>query len=120
MKNKAVKIILSLVLLGVLCGALFGVKTYVKQQEEEDTEQEEDANEVFSVNTDDIKSLTFLVDDKETSFVKEDGTWYKKDEKEFPVDQDIISGAADSVSLIETDRILENVDDLSEYDLDNP
>lgn len=121
MKKKSVKLVLSLIVLGVLCGAYFGVQRYVKQREEKSSDQaEDDTEEVLSLNAEDIQSLTFLVDKKEVTFVKEDGKWYKEDEREFPVDQDVLSDAASSISLIEADRILDDVANPEEYDLDSP
>lgn len=121
MKNKSVKLVLSLVVLAVLCGAYFGVQNYVKHQEEKESEQEEETTEeVFSVNADEIQSLQFIVDKNETTFVKEDDTWYKDDEREFPVDQDVLSEAASSISQIDADRVFDNVENLNEYDLDSP
>lgn len=121
MKNKTVKLVLAIILLGVLTGGYFGVKSYVASQEEEEEEQEEEKTSVFETKTDDIKSLKFLIDEKEVTFLKEDdGTWVNKDEKEFPVDQDTLNNAASYISSIDADRVLENVEDLSEYGLDSP
>lgn len=121
MKNKTVKLVLAIILLGVLTGGYFGVKSYVASQEEEEEEQEEEKTSVFEAKTDDIKSLKFLIDEKEVTFLKEDdGTWVNKDEKDFPVDQDTLNNAASYISSIDADRVLENVEDLSEYGLDSP
>lgn len=121
MKNKTVKLVISLVVLVALCGTYFGVQNYVKKQEEDASEEEEDTSEeVFSADADNIQSLKFLVDKNEVTFVREDGTWYKDDEREFPVDQDVLSDAASSVSEINADRVLDDVENLNEYDLDSP
>ena len=44
MKNKTVKMVLAVVVLGVCCGAYAGVKTYVAHQEQK--ESEEDSEEI--------------------------------------------------------------------------
>lgn len=121
MKNKTVKMILAVVVLGVCCGAYAGVKTYVAHQEKEESEEEsKDSTTVFTASTDNIKSLDFMVDDTETTFEKDNDSWVKKDETDFPVNQSTLDSAASAVASIDSDRVLDDVDDLSEYGLDSP
>ena len=121
MKNKTVKMILAVAVLGICCGAYAGVKTYVAHQEQKESEEEsEESTTVFTASTDDIKSLDFMVDDTETTFEKDDDSWVKKDETDFPVNQSTLDSAASSVASIDSDRVLEDVDDLAEYGLDSP
>ena len=121
MKNKTVKMILAVAVLAVCCGAYAGVKTYVSHQEQKESEAESEENtSVFTASADDIKSLDFMVDDTETTFEKKDDSWVKKDDTDFPVNQSTLDSAASSVTSVESDRVLENVDDLAEYGLDSP
>lgn len=58
MKNKTVKMVLAVVVLGVCCGAYAGVKTYVAHQEQKESEEDsEESTTVFTASTDNIKSL---------------------------------------------------------------
>jgi len=121
MKNKTVKMILAVAVLAVCCGAYAGVKTYVSHQEQKESEAESEENtSVFTASADDIKSLDFMVDDTETTFEKKDDSWVKKDDTDFPVNQSTLDSAASSVTSVESDRVLEDVDDLAEYGLDSP
>ena len=121
MKNKTVKMILAVAVLAVCCGAYAGVKTYVSHQEQKESEAESEENtSVFTASADDIKSLDFMVDDTETTFEKKDDSWVKKDDTDFPVNQSTLDSAASSVTSIESDRVLEDVDNLAEYGLDSP
>ena len=121
MKNKTVKMILAVAVLAVCCGAYEGVKTYVSHQEQKESEAESEENtSVFTASADDIKSLDFMVDDTETTFEKKDDSWVKKDDTDFPVNQSTLDSAASSVTSVESDRVLEDVDDLAEYGLDSP
>ena len=114
MKNKTVKMILAVAVLAVCCGAYAGVKTYVSHQEQKESEAESEENtSVFTASADDIKSLDFMVDDTETTFEK-------KDDTDFPVNQSTLDSAASSVTSVESDRVLEDVDNLAEYGLDSP
>lgn len=121
MKNKTVKMVLAVVVLGVCCGAYAGVKTYVAHQEQKESEEDsEESTTVFTASTDNIKSLDFMVDDTETTFEKDDDSWVKKDEIDFPVNQTTLDSAASAIASVDSDRVLEDVDDLSEYGLDSP
>ena len=121
MKNKTVKMVLAVVVLGVCCGAYAGVKTYVAHQEQKESEEDsEESTTVFTASTDNIKSLDFMVDDTETTFEKDDDSWVKKDETDFPVNQTTLDSAASAIASVDSDRVLEDVDDLSEYGLDSP
>ena len=121
MKNKTVKMILAVAVLAVCCGAYAGVKTYVSHQEQKESEAESEENtSVFTASADDIKSLDFMVDDTETTFEKKDDSWVKKDDTDFPVNQSTLDSAASSVTSVESDRVLEDVDNLAEYGLDSP
>ena len=121
MKNKTVKLIIAGAVLAVCCGGYAGVKTFVaKQEAKEESEEESEKTSVFTASADDIKSLDFLVDEKETTFEKKDDDWVKKDEEDFPVNQTTLSDAASALTSIESDRVLSDVDDLAEYGLDSP
>ena len=121
MKNKTVKMVLAVVVLGVCCGAYAGVKTYVAHQEQKESEEDsEESTTVFTASTDNIKSLDFMVDDTKTTFEKDDDSWVKKDETDFPVIQTTLDSAASAIASVDSDRVLEDVDDLSEYGLDSP
>ena len=61
-----------------------------------------------------------MVDDTETTFEKDDDSWVKKDETDFPVNQTTLDSAASAIASVDSDRVLEDVDDLSEYGLDSP
>lgn len=119
--KKSTKLVSAVVVLAVLGGTYVGLNTYVSKEEKtESSSEEESKTEVFSVKTDDIKSLEFIVDNKETTFEKKDDSWVKKDETAFPVNQTTLDSAASAIEKVEADRVLKKVDDLTEYGLDSP
>lgn len=120
MNKKMVKMISAFIILFVLVAAYFGVKSYVAGQEAEETAEEEKETSIFSADVDEIKSLGFLIDKNEVMFEKENDTWVKKDEPDFPVDQDTLTNAAGAFQSLTADRVLEDAEDLSEYELDIP
>ena len=119
--KKSTKLVSAVVVLAVLGGVYVGLNTYVSKEEKtESSSEEESKTEVFSVKTDDIKSLEFIVDKKEVTFEKKDDSWVKKDETAFPVNQTTLDSAASAIETVEADRVLEDVEDLTEYGLDSP
>ena len=65
--KKSVKLISSVIILAILCGTYAGLKVYVNKIEEE-SETEDTTDNIFSVSSEDIKSLTFYVDENEVTF----------------------------------------------------
>ena len=119
--KKSTKLVSAVVVLAVLGGVYVGLNTYVSKEEKtKSSSEEESKTEVFSVKTDDIKSLEFIVDKKEVTFEKKDDSWVKKDETAFPVNQTTLDSAASAIKKVEADRVLEDVEDLTEYGLDSP
>lgn len=116
--KKSTKLVSAVVVLAVLGGVYVGLNTYVTKKES--SSEEGSKTEVYSVKTDDIKSLEFIIDKKDTVFEKKDDSWVKKDETAFPVNQTTLDSAASALEKVEADRVLENVDDLTEYGLDSP
>lgn len=119
--KKSTKLVSAVVVLAVLGGVYVGLNTYVSKEEKtESSSEEESKTEVFSVKTDDIKSLGFIVDKKAVTFEKKDDSWVKEDETAFPVNQTTLDSAASAIETVEADRVLEDVEDLTEYGLDSP
>lgn len=121
MKKKSMNLITAVAVLVVLSGAYVGVKTYVaKQEEKENAEEEEEKTQVFSISSEDVQSIKFVIDKKEVTFEKNNDEWVKSDERDFPVDQDKLTEAIGSLDNVEADRVLDNVTDTTEYGLDDP
>ena len=119
MKKKSMNLITAVAVLVVLSGAYVGVKTYVAKQEENE-EEEEEKTQVFSISSEDVQSIKFVIDKKEGTFEKNNDEWVKSDERDFPVDQDKLTEAIGSLDNVEADRVLDNVTDTTEYGLDDP
>lgn len=121
MKKKSVNLITAVGVLVVLSGAYVGVKTYVAKQDAKEAEtDEEESQEIISIASDDVKSVKFVIDKKEVTFEKDGDSWVKSDETAFPVDQDKMDTLISSLSSVKAERTLEDVEDASEYELDQP
>lgn len=113
----------SVAVLAVLGSAYFGMKAYtnkLEEQKKQQAESEEMKTKVFSADAQDVQSLSFMIGDNEVTFTKADNSWVKEGEKAFPVSQDKIDTAVGTIDSIDAERVLENVEDLSEYGLDTP
>lgn len=114
-------LLLLLLLLAVLLAAYFGLRSFNGKQEEKG-KAEEEASKAAVTQTDpeEITAITYDVGNGEMSFVREDGTWYVSDDKDFPLTQSYPEDMASDVGQITADRRLEDGDALSDYGLDEP
>ena len=120
MKSKTVKMISAVIALGVLCGAYAGVKTYVSSQEAKESEEEDKSETVTDISSDDVKSVAYTADQDNVELDKEDNGWVRKDETDFPLNQDSVDSAVNNAIQLTADQKITDVEDLSEYDLDSP
>lgn len=120
MKKKTVKLVSAVVVLGVLCAAYEGVNFYVTSQEEKETEENDTSVDLVSLEADDITAVSFTADQDNVEFDKKDDTWTEKSDADFPVNQDTVDSAVKGVASLTADQEISDVEDMSQYDLDNP
>lgn len=120
MKKKTVKLVSAVVVLGVLCAAYEGVNFYVTSQEEKETEENDTSVDLVSLEADDITAVSFTADQNEVEFDKKDDSWTEKSDANFPVNQDTVDSAVKGVASLTADQEIFDVEDMSQYDLDNP
>ena len=120
MKKKTVKLVSAVVVLGVLCAAYEGVNFYVTSQEEKETEESDTSVDLVSLEADDVTAVSFTADQDNVEFDKKDDTWTEKSDADFPVNQDTVDSAVKGVASLTADQEISDVEDLSQYDLDDP
>ena len=120
MKKKTVKLVSAVVVLGVLCAAYEGVNFYVTSQEEKETEENDTSVDLVSLEADEITAVSFTADQNEVEFDKKDDSWTEKSDANFPVNQDTVDSAVKGVASLTADQEISDVEDMSQYDLDNP
>ena len=120
MKKKTVKLVSAVVVLGVLCAAYEGVNFYVTSQEEKETEENDTSVDLVSLEADDITAVSFTADQNEVEFDKKDDSWTERSDANFPVNQDTVDSAVKGVASLTADQEISDVEDMSQYDLDNP
>ena len=120
MKKKTVKLVSAVVALGVACGAYVGVNSYVSSQEAKESEEEDKSVDLVKLKADDVTAVSFKADDADVEFDKKDDTWTEKSDADFPVNQDTVDNAVKGVTSLTADQEISDVEDLSQYDLDDP
>ena len=120
MKKKTVKLVSAVVVLGVACGAYVGVNSYVSSQEAKEAKEEDKSVDLISLNADEVTAVSFKADDADVEFDKKDDTWTEKSDADFPVNQDTVDNAVKGVASLTADQEISDVEDLSQYDLDDP
>ena len=104
----------------MLCAAYEGVNFYVTSQEEKETEENDTSVDLVSLEADDITAVSFTADQNEVEFDKKDDSWTEKSDANFPVNQDTVDSAVKGVASLTADQEISDVEDMSQYDLDNP
>lgn len=120
MKKKTVKLVSAVVALGVVCGAYVGVNSYVSSQEAKEAEEEDKSVDLVKLKADDVTAVSFKADDADVEFDKKDDSWTEKSDADFPVNQDTVDNAVKGVASLTADQEISDVEDLSQYDLDDP
>lgn len=118
-KKKTVKIFVLLIIIVLLLILYFALKNYNRVQEDkEETKAQSDI--IFSFDEDDIKNLSFLISGERVSFTKSEEKWTYDNDESFPVNADQMTVLTDSLAEVTANRTLENVENLSDYGLDEP
>ena len=120
MKKKTVKLVSAVVVLGVACGAYVGVNSYVSSQEAKEAEEEDKSVDLISLKADEVTAVSFKADDADVGFDRKDDSWTEKSDADFPVNQDTVDDAVKGVASLTADQEISDVEDLSQYELDDP
>ena len=120
MKKKTVKLVSAVVVLGVACGAYVGVNSYVSSQEAKEAEEEDKSVDLISLKADAVTAVSFKADDADVEFDRKDDSWTEKSDADFPVNQDTVDDAVKGVASLTADQEISDVEDLSQYELDDP
>ena len=111
------KLSILLAILVVVCVAAFCMNRYEERKEEIKNTDEV----ILALNNNDVNALSFSYSDTALSFHKsEDGTWLYDEDAAFPVDSDMMDKLISIFNSFGASFIIENVDDYSQYGLDNP
>ena len=97
------------------CIATFALSRYKAQKEQIQTSGET----ILSISADEVESLSWDYDGQTLSFHR-DGAWSYDDDAAFPVDAEQMDLLLEPFAAFGAAFIIEDVDDLGQYGLDNP
>ncbi|MBP5198296.1 MAG: DUF4340 domain-containing protein, partial [Lachnospiraceae bacterium] len=119
MSRQLKQLILMLIVLVILVAVYFGV---TKFQESKKDNEEDNSSEitVLEGDVDSIESFTYNYDGNTYTYEKEDDTWYYADDHSLEVTQYMIKNMLANLAPFTTENVLENVEDLSQFGLDEP
>ena len=110
------KTMITLLAVLVVCIGLYFVMGAVSKKQAE-KEMEED---IMVTNLVSLVSLEYTDGTNTLSFVKEDGTWYVAEDKDFALDSSQVEAMESSLAAIMAVRKLDGADGLEAYGLDEP
>lgn len=87
---------------------------------EESSETEETAEAIVNMDSENVTGLVILLEGQEAAFTKSEDTWTKDGEENFPVNSSLLDSLASTFAGLTADRTLTDIEDLSEYGLDEP
>ena len=119
MKKKRNPLLILLLVLAVLLVVYAGVVVIGKNQEKS-KQKEEEAKKIYVTDLGKLSEIQFDVGNGEIQLVKEDGTWYDKNDKDFPLAQSYPKKMEKTFRKLEADRKLEDGDSLEAYGLEDP
>lgn len=111
-----------LILLGVFALLLVMLlcMKWINQKQDEKLAQEKEAERIFITDMEQISYISYNIGEEELTFAVEDGNWIYEPDKDFPLDSYYPDLLADAFGNLEAVRELEEIDDKSDYGMDNP
>ena len=121
MQKQKKQFIILCVILVAFCGIFFGLKAFNQHQEDKKArEEEEEKITAFSLSSDEITEFSYQHEGAEIAFVKEDGTWYDKEDRERKITQTAVTSMLSKLENVTASQKLEAPEDLAEYGFDQP
>ena len=110
------KLLLLCLTLIVVAGAALAAVKFIPDETVEETE----TIAVYTVTAEDIDPLAWDYEGESLSFDYDGSVWSYTDDADFPLQQSYLSAMTSAVSEITATKVIEAVDDLAEYGLDEP
>lgn len=114
--KRSKRLITLVAILAVVCVATFALTKYEKKQEEI---QNSDAV-ILEISADSVESISWEFSDEGLAFHKGENGWLYDDDEAFPVSEEKVTDILSHFESFGVSFIIENVEDYSQYGLDNP
>lgn len=115
--KRSVKMLMLLLVLAIFAGGYYSV------QHINTTQQVSEESGTFDLNAktaDNVAALSWTLDETTFDFVNNNGTWQKRGDTAFPVDQSKLQAIAEDLLAVQATRKLEDVTNLADYGLAEP
>lgn len=116
-KQYFILILILLIILAVIAGVFFGKKA---NEQEKKAQEEADTVYVDQFDVSDVTAFAYQSDEQVIMFNLEDGVWTYTGDASWQIDTDKVENFLTAMSNVTADKVIENVEDNSEYGLDNP
>ena len=114
------KLIALFCVLIVLTGATFAAKLITPKEDTSETTTDAIKFTILTIESEMVDSLSLTYDNETLNFTYSEDTWSYADDATFPLDASYISSMLSSISNIEASKMIEDVEDFSQYGLDEP
>lgn len=114
--KRSKRLIALVAVLAVVCVATFALTKYEEKQEEI---QNSDAV-ILEISADSVESISWEFSDEGLAFHKGENGWLYDDDEAFPVSKEKVTDILSHFESFGVSFIIENVEDYSQYGLDNP
>lgn len=120
-KKNIVKLLVILLILAATIVAYVEVKKYNKENDDSSKDEESVSYTVTNFDVDSVSQLTYTFNKQTYCLVKDkDSNWVNKDDDSMKIDSDKVNDLLSVINNVETSTRIENVEDMSQYGLDNP
>lgn len=119
-RKKISRVIVPLILIALTALLFFGFFMLKRNAgEASETDAPEQAVNIITSSANDITRLTFDSVGGNFDLVKESGKWYRADDREFPLNQSVVTSMLGTVSTVNAVRTVEGGND-ADFGFDNP
>lgn len=115
-KNKS-GLVVGMVVLIVLAGLY--IVLHIHNSKNEGDSDENEGTTAFEINIEEIKDVSFESKENTCSFTRNEDRWSYVGDEAFPLNQDSFQEILNQFESINSDREIEDAEDLSEYGLDD-
>lgn len=121
MGKQGKRLLLLVVILLAAVGSYFGIRTYNDRQEEKKAlEEVKKTVAVTEIEADTVTAVSYMLENKQLTFEKKDDTWIYTEDESIDIDENSIELMIEGATALTSERVIENVIDLSEYGIDAP
>ena len=104
----------------VLILAVIAFVAVSKIPDEDESSEETVSYEVTNLNTDEVTKLVYTNENGTLTLSKSGDEWTCEEDKSVDIDEDTVNTMVGKVAALTSENKIENVEDISQYGLDNP